>query len=148
MQMQIPGFHLYIEVIQNFSGSLVWLHPTSFRLMSLLTGLFIQSSLFQTKKKHNTTFFSLSLSLARFSLLFIYLKDCQSQESLLWINTVAFWATTDCSVSHRRRNNNKCNIHVVTQSFEIPWEIKQKRLKTLDFCFASWSFTTVCVFFF
>lgn len=151
MQMQIPRFHLYIEVIQNSSSSLVWIHPTSFWLMSLLTGLFIQRSLFQTKKKHNTTFLffplSLSLSLSGLFLSLIHLFEGLSVARIAALDKHSgFWATTDCSVSHRWCNN-KCTIHAVTQSFEIPWEIKQKKMKNPGFLFCILIvYYSLCVF--
>lgn len=63
------------------------------RLMALLTGLLSRGHCSKQRRNKTPLFFLsfyLFFSLARFSLLFICLKDCQSQESLLRINTAAF----------------------------------------------------------
>lgn len=77
MQMYIPGFHLCIEVNLNDSA-FIWpefiLHPLTYVSTDWS---FIQRPLLQTMRKQDTL-----------CLLFC-LKDCQSQESLLWINTLS-----------------------------------------------------------
>ena len=83
MQMQIPGFHLYIEVIQNFSAL-----PCSEFIPHPLTYVSIESPFYPKVIVANNEvtghFFSF-LSLALLPLLRTCLKDCQSQESLLQI---------------------------------------------------------------
>lgn len=85
--MQIPGFHLYIEVIQNDSA-FIWpefiLHPLTYVSTDLP---FIQQSLLQNNEetRNPMSFFLCPVS----PVLFICLKDCQSQESLLWMNTMS-----------------------------------------------------------
>lgn len=96
-----------------------WLKKMQISLFHLCFSV-INRCLFQTMREEEN----------HSSLLFICLKDCQSQESLLLINTVS-WTTLGCSVNYRGWNSER-NIYV-KPSFKIPWEINNKYKKSWIF---------------
>lgn len=117
MQMYIPGFHLCIEVILNASA-FIWpefiLHPLTYVSTDWS---FIQRPLLQTMRKQDTLCL---LFCPVSSVLFKCLKDCQSQESLLWINTMSpleqFLVVHLITVRKTLYRSN------VTPSFKMLWE--------------------------
>lgn len=122
--MQIPGFRLYIEVIQNDSA-FIWpefiLHPLTYVSTDLP---FIQQPLLQTMRKQDTLclFFSVPFPLSCSS---VWRIVSRKNHCFGWIQ----WTILGCSLMVwcvKYYVLYWCN---VTQSFKIPWEMKQKKIE-------------------
>lgn len=108
MPTHLPGFPLYIWVIQNVLSPSVY-QISSILLMSFLTSLLSRGHWCKQWGKQDTVlilFFFFLPSVCSFPLSFTCLKDCQSQEWLLGLNTLlqyfCFLFLVSCELIYRQ----------------------------------------------